>query len=95
MSETQIPVARFRIGRICATPNALKTLSHDDILNGIQRHQAGDWGDVDADDRHANDQALKNGSRLFSVYHSANRVTFWIITEASRQLTTVLLPDDY
>jgi hypothetical protein len=61
----------------------------------LQRHQAGDWGDVDNHDRLANDHALKNGSRLFSVYHSADGVKFWIITEADRSLTTVLLPRDY
>ena len=60
-----------------------------------QRHLAADWGDVDNDDRQANDRALKDGSRLFSVYHSAKQVKFWIITEASRRLTTVLLPRDY
>ena len=94
-SSNSIPVALFRLGRICATPNALATLSQPDILTGLQRHQAGDWGDVDDDDRQANDRALKDGSRLFSVYHSTNRVKFWIITEADRSLTTVLLPQDY
>ena len=95
MSDIQIPVALFRLGRICATPNALSTLSQPDILTGIQRHQAGDWGDLDNDDRQANDLALKDGSRLFSAYDSVNRVKFWIITEADRRLTTVLLPEDY
>lgn len=95
MSKTQLPIALFRIGRISATPNALQTLSQPDILTGLQRHQAGDWGDVDNHDRQANDQALQDGTRLFSVYHSANQVKFWIITEADRWVTTVLLPEDY
>lgn len=90
-----MPVARFRIGRICATPNALEALTQLDILAGLQRHQASDWGDVDRHDRQANDRALQGGSRLFSVYHSANQVKFWIITEADRSLTTLLLPQDY
>jgi hypothetical protein len=94
-TSDSIPIALFRLGRICATPNALAELSQPDIFIGLQRHQAGDWGDVDNHDRLANDHALKNGSRLFSVYHSADGVKFWIITEADRSLTTVLLPRDY
>ncbi len=95
MNAKTIPVAKFRIGRIMATPHALETIPNEDILSGITRHQAGDWGDVDDDDRQANDQALTDGTRLFSVYHSANHVKFWIITEADRSRTTVLLPKDY
>jgi hypothetical protein len=61
----------------------------------LQRHQAGDWGDVDEHDRQENELSLKNGFRLLSVYHAANGVKFWIITEADRSATTVLLPEDY
>ena len=95
METTSLPIALFRIGRICSTPNALGTLSPDDILSGLQRHQAGDWGDVCDEDRQANDLALKNGTRLFSVYHAVNGFKFWIITEADRSSTTVMLPEDY
>jgi hypothetical protein len=75
--------------------SSLANLQQPDILTGLQRHQAGDWGDMDEDDRQANNCALTDGSRLFSVYHSANGVKFWIITEADRSVTTVLLPEDY
>lgn len=95
MSTKNIPTALFRLGQIVATPNALSKLSQDDILRGIQRHQAGDWGDVDNHDREANNQALIDGTRLFSVYHSASNLKFWIITEADRSVTTVLMPEDY
>lgn len=95
MNSASLPRALFRLGRICTTPNTLETLSQSDILTGLQRHQAGDWGDVSNHDRQANDQALKDGTRLFSVYHSAKQVKFWIITEAERDRTTVLLPGDY
>jgi hypothetical protein len=88
-------IALFRIGHIGATPNVLQALTPDDILTGLQRHQAGDWGDVDAHDRQANEQALKDDARLFSVYHSVKGIKFWIITEADRSRTTVLLPRDY
>ena len=95
MSGKSVPTAKFRIGHIVATPNALSQLTQDDILLGIQRHQAGDWGDVDSHDREANNRALIEGTRLLSVYHASNGVTFWIITEADRSATTVLLPEDY
>lgn len=95
MSLEILPIAKFRLGRIVSTPNALSQLTQDDILAGIQRHQAGDWGEVDAHDRAANDTALRDGTRLLSVYRSAAGVRFWIITEADRSSTTILLPEDY
>jgi len=95
MSAGAIPVAKFRLGHIVSTPNALNQLTQDDILCAIQRHQAGDWGDVGAHDRAANDQALVEGTRILSVYHATNGTKFWLITEADRSVTTVLLPEDY
>lgn len=88
-------LAKFRIGRIVTTPNALSRLSHDEILAAIRRHHAGDWGEVDEHDRQANERGLTDQTRLWSVYHSANGVKFWIITEADRSSTTILLPEDY
>jgi len=95
MSTQSFPIARFRIGHIVSTPNALAHLTQEDILLGIQRHQAGDWGDICANDRQANDQSLVQGTRILSVYHAVNGTKFWIITEADRSVTTVLLPEDY
>ena len=95
MRSQALPIAKFRIGRIVSTPNALNSITHEDILMGIQRHQAGDWGDVDSHDREANDRALIEGTRLVSVYHAANGIKFYLVTEADRSVTTVLLPEDY
>ena len=95
MNTPQIPVALFRLGRIVATPNALRALSQQDMLSAIKRHQAGDWGELDEHDRQANDRALTDGTRLFSVYRSVNGKRFWVITEADRSATSVLLPEDY
>ena len=95
MSAKTIPVAVMRLGHLVATPNALESLTRDDILLGIQRHQAGDWGNVTDDDRMANDQALVQGTRIVSAYNAGNGTRFWIITEADRSVTTVLLPEDY
>ncbi len=95
MSAQKIPIAVFRLGKLVATPNALERLSQEDIMTGIQRHQAGDWGDLDEHDRQENELSLKEGFRLLSVYHGKNGTKFYLITEADRSVTTVLLPEDY
>jgi hypothetical protein len=95
MSATAVSAAKFPLGRIVATPNALNHLTQDDIRSGIIRHQAGDWGDLNADDRKENDLALEKGTRLLSAYQASNGTKFWIITEEDKSSTTVLLPEDY
>ena len=95
MSANIVTTAKFQLGQIVATPNALDHLTQDDIRSGIIRHKSGDWGDLDADDRKENDQALEKGTRLLSAYQASNGVKFWIITEADKSSTTVLLPEDY
>ncbi len=95
MSEQPIPVARFKAGRIVTTPKALEMLSHEDILRAIIRHQSGDWGELDAEDCEANDHAVNHGLRILSQYRSEKGVKFWIITEADRSSTCVLLPEEY
>lgn len=87
--------AKFPLGRLVATPNALENIPNPDIMAALQRHLTGDWGDVDEHDRKENEFSLKEGFRLLSVYRSARGVKFWIITEADRSATTVLLPEDY
>ena len=65
------------------------------VLPYIQKHSSGDWGDVGAEDWNANDAALTSGERLFSAYQLGERGRLWIITEADRSATTILLPDEY
>jgi hypothetical protein len=89
------PKAKFPLGQIVATPNALDHIPNDEILRAMSRHVQGDWGTLDAEDWNANGRALKEGGRLFSQYHSIQNIKFWIITEADRSVTTVLLPEDY
>lgn len=86
---------KFPMGQLVATPAALDALTPDDIQAAILRHLQGDWGDLCAEDRAENELSLSKGFRLFSVYYGANRVRFYIITEADRSVTTVLLPSDY
>lgn len=86
---------KFTLGRAVITRTALSTLNAADVHNAMLRHVVGDWGDVCPEDREENELSLKEGFRLFSVYHDRQGTKFWIITEADRSATTVLLPDDY
>jgi hypothetical protein len=95
MTTPKIPVAVFTLGRVVATPNALGIMKEEEITTAIQRHQSGDWGDVSEEDRAANDQAMVQGTRILSAYHAENGTRFWILTEADRSRTTILLPEDY
>ena len=88
--------APLLLGRVVATPGALKLLSEasEDLFGYLARHAAGDWGDLCAFDRRQNEIALREGYRIFSSYEvPAGRV--WIITEADRSVTTILLPEEY
>ena len=94
MSITNSP-GRFEPGRLVATPAVLEAVPRDELMKAFFRHLCCDWGDTCDHDRDRNNQALLNGDRLFSVYHSAEDQKFWIITESDRSATTVLLPSDY
>ncbi len=87
--------AKFWTGVLCITTPADKTIERADILDAFHRHEIGNWGELCGEDREANERALELGERLFSAYHDRDGVEFWIITEADRSATTVLLPDDY
>jgi hypothetical protein len=83
------------LGRLLVTQGVLESVSRAELMDALARHSRGDWGLVDADDQRANDEALKNGSRLLSAYQTADGTAFWVITEADRASTTVLLPEEY
>lgn len=85
----------FSLGRIVATPNVVSQVDQEEIMHALERHSRGDWGELEAGDRKANDLALVRSGRLVSAYNSRESVRFWIITEADRSVTTVLLPEDY
>ena len=89
--------ARFPPGRVVATPGALAAIeaSGDDPLAFLFRHVSGDWGNVDAHDVRENELGLREGFRLLSSYTLRTGVKVWIITEADRSLTTLLLPEEY
>jgi len=85
----------FELGRIVSTPGALETLDAEAVADALARHHRGDWGEIDREDWQENETSLREGFRLFSVYRSKEGVTFWVITEADRSATTVLLPSEY
>lgn len=87
----------FKLGQLLVTPGALEALqaSGQSPWVFLTRHLAGDWGDLDAEDRALNDLAVKDGSRILSAYITSRGTKVWIITEADRSATTILLPDEY
>jgi hypothetical protein len=84
------------LGRVVATPGALKLLTEvgEDPLTYLARHSSGDWGNLDTHDRRENQLSLRHGWRIVSSYPVGKR-TIWVITEADRSATTVLLPEEY
>jgi hypothetical protein len=86
---------KFALGRTVITRSAQAALNPHDVANAVQRHSQGDWGDCGGDDWKENELSLEQGARLFSAYRDRNGNAFWIITEADRSATTVLLPNDY
>ncbi len=99
-SPHQPSAARFPLGQVVATPGALQQLETHcvDVFALLARHVGGDWGEVGAADAAANEAALLQGGRLFSAYalstaEGAPRV--WVISEADRAATTLLLPEEY
>ena len=87
--------ALFELGRIVITRDAIAEISWENILAAIRRHVHGDWSNVEAEDRQANDDALRCDDRLLSSYESARQIEFWLLTEWDRTVTTILLPSDY
>ena len=95
MSNLSVAVPKFTLGQTVITANANAVLPELDVVLALQRHHSGDWGDVDEHDRQMNEDALRNGDRLMSVYTSVRGQKFYIITEWDRSVTTLLLPEDY
>ena len=92
---TTDPVPRFPVGRLMITPAAAQMVPADEATRALRRHAAGDWGNVDSEDWAANDAALRHGTRLLSSYTTQDKTVFWVVTEADRSVTTILLPSDY
>lgn len=89
--------ARFLLGRTVATPGALDALegAGQSASEFLTRHQSGDWGDLSEEDRQENEFSVDKELRIFSAYHTRLGEKIWIITEADRSTTTILLPSEY
>ena len=96
MNKTTNSKPLFSLGQTVAKPGALELLEENGQTPSelISQHHSGQWGDLDEEDKQANDAALKDGSRLFSSYKVGNG-KLWVITEADRSSTTLLLPSEY
>jgi hypothetical protein len=86
---------RFPSGDIVATPGAIETVGSLEMSLALTRHLQCDWGDLDKEDISANNRALEQGGRLVSAFKTQGGTKFWIITEADRSVTTILLPEEY
>lgn len=93
----------FRLGQIVATPGALAAFerAEDEPRIYLHRHQIGDWGDLDVEDRRANDSAVRyegdrdRQGRVLSAYRLTDHTAVWVVTEHDRSVTTILLPSEY
>ncbi len=88
---------KFPLGQLVGTPGAMQAMEDAGHIppEFLLRHHHGDWGELDEEDNQANEHALVDGTRLFSAYATRLRERLWVITEADRSVTTLLLPEDY
>ncbi len=98
-AEMSIKVEKplFTLGRLVATPGALEALeeNRENGMEYLSRHLAGDWGDLCEADKEENELSVKEGFRILSAYTLPDGLKLWIITEADRSVTTLLLPCEY
>ena len=89
--------AKFSLGSVVATPGALAAIREagQSPADFLARHARSDWGDLDEHDHQANATALSDGSRLLSSYKTLKGEAIWVITEADRSSTCLLLPSEY
>ncbi len=92
-----VPRPKFAIGKTVATPGAMAAMEEAGVNPGelLTRHVTGDWGDVCEEDGGLNDEAIDDGTRILSVYKINDELTIWVITEADRSSTCLLLPEEY
>jgi hypothetical protein len=95
MQKTKQPL--FDLGQLVATPGALAALEKtgQNAMEFLSRHAMGDWGDLPKEDKDENQLSLEKGFRLLSSYRTSTGDKIWVITEADRTHTTLLLPEEY
>ena len=87
----------FELGRLVSTPGALDAFARtgEEPWGYLARHATGDWGDLDEDDQRLNDLAARHDERILSAYQLTDGTRIYVITEADRSSTTLLLPEEY
>lgn len=97
LTPVYCPQPKFSLGHLVATPAAIASLHAAGVspMSLLRRHACGDWGQMSDADQRSNERALEEGSRLLSAYTLPTKVRVWVITEADRSATTVLLPREY
>jgi hypothetical protein len=85
----------FSVGEIVVTPGVAGKLDFAEIESAVQRHASGDWGEIDEEDRQLNNRRVERGGPIASIYKSSKGVKYYVLTEADRSTTTVLLPEEY
>ena len=95
--DTQYLTPLFELGRIYITPGALDVLTgHPHLTHAmLVRHVTGDWSEMGEEDQSENRFSVPRALRVFSVYSLTDDTRLWIITEADRSATTILLPEEY
>jgi len=90
-------VSLFSLGRIVATPRVIRLFEEtgEDAAKYLERHQSGDYGDCGEADKKENDLSVREGFRIISIYHTSDGQKIWVITEADRSSTCILLPVEY
>jgi hypothetical protein len=93
----QLNPSRFPLGKLVATPGAIAAMEEagQSPVAFLERHVTGDWGEVCTEDKLANEQALVDGDRIVSAYRTTKGEKLWVITEADRSSTCILLPEEY
>ena len=89
--------ARFALGQTFITPGAEEALqiAGQTPIEFLRQHMSCDWGEVSQADAEENELSLRDGFRLLSAYRTVKGQKIWIITEADRSATTILLPSEY
>jgi hypothetical protein len=96
-TNKQSTITRFALGQTFITPGAEEALqiAGQTATDFLRRHMSGDWGELSDEDVRENEFSLKEGLRLLSAYQTGKGQKLWIITEADRSATTILLPSEY
>jgi len=99
--ESVAQTAKFQLGQQVMTRGVFEEVQADPVFaafvaRSAYRHSQGDWGDLDEEDKAANDAGMEGeGDRLLSSYNQEGLPNIWIITEWDRSVTTVLFPSEY